>query len=174
MRLVHVGTDIPRSTHGQGPSTGQARFRQRMEEQIRDIEARGGVVEDSFGVPGELPGHEVVELSRDEDVGLVIVGDARLGRFRYALRERAPAQVVRDADCPVMVVRGAILERYHDVSEAAMSPRTVLVATDGSRQSAYAIHRSAEIARASSPLHVVHVYQDVNGEQRAREILEQA
>lgn len=178
VRLVHVGSDIPAPSHWNDPTTSDASFaqkgRERLDEQIGEIEARGGTVADSFGVPGESPGHEVVELTRDEDVGLVVVGDLGLDRFRYASRESVPAHVVRDADCPVMVVRGSHFERDHEASETLRFPRTVLFATDGSRESALAARSAIEMGGEGSALHVIHVYQDdVDGEHKAREILDE-
>ena len=165
IRLVHVGRDIPPPTHWDDPTPADLRFEQRGEdlqdEQISEIEARGGVIADSWGVPGKSPGEEIVKLTREEDVGLVIVGDRGLGRFRYATHASIPAEVVREAYCPVMVIRGGFFSEDPETPEAADEvskfPRRVLLATDGSEDASLAVMRAVEIARVGSELHVVHV-----------------
>lgn len=174
LRLVHVGRDIPPPAHWNDPSPADLRFQQRggelLNEQIAEIEARGGTVADSGGVPGSSPGEEIVKLTRAEDVGLVVVGDRGLGRFRYAARASIPAHVVRDAYCPVMVVRGGFFSQDPETLEFSAEastggskfPRRVLLATDGSEDASLAVLRAVEIARVGSELHVVHVVESAS------------
>ena len=163
VRLAHVGEDMPAPKEWTDPTPGEVRFRQRgsglQDEQISEIEARGGTVADTLGVPGDSPGEEIVKLTRDEDVGLTVVGDRGLGRFSYATHASVPARVVREAHCPVMVVRGEFFAHDRAASERSKFPSRVLLATDGSEDASLAVLRAVEVARMGSELHVVHVIQ---------------
>lgn len=121
------------------------------------IEARGGTVAEVWAAPGRRPSHEIVKNTRDEDVGLV-VGDRGLGRFRYATRMSIPANVVRDAWCPVLVVRGDVPALGPVGFDKVRFPRKVLLATDGSPDAALAAEKAVEICRSGSEFHVAHVW----------------
>lgn len=177
VRVVHVGRDLPPPSH-YGPdynlfaddaeadrkAIGLAR------EQAATIEARGGTVAEVYSQPGERPGDEIVKGTRDEEVGLVVVGEQGMGRFRYASRTSITATVVREAWCPVLVVRedmfGLDQERF---------PRKVLLATDGSPNAARAAQRAVEITGGTgAELHVVHVSEEGgnHAERVGREVLD--
>jgi nucleotide-binding universal stress UspA family protein len=113
VRVVHVGKDMPPPSHYGGyynvfandlkadrRAVGLAR------EQAAMIESLGGTIAEIYSSPGERPGEEIVKNTRHEDVGLVVIGERGLGRFRYATRTSIAATVVRDSYCPVLVVRG--------------------------------------------------------------------
>ena len=57
-------------------------------------------------MPVKKPAEEIVKLTRERDVGLVVVGSRGLGRLQYALQGSVSSTVVREADCPVLVIRG--------------------------------------------------------------------
>jgi nucleotide-binding universal stress UspA family protein len=51
------------------------------------------------------PDHEIVSLSDDLGVGLIVIGSRGLTGMRRALMGSVSDSVVRHAHCPVMVVR---------------------------------------------------------------------
>ena len=55
-------------------------------------------------VSGGSPAEEIVKLIRELDVGLV--GSRALGRLQYAIQGRIASAVVREANCPILVVHG--------------------------------------------------------------------
>ena len=55
-------------------------------EVAREIETDGGRVLETHIVPGEKPAEEIVKLTREEDIGLVVVGSRGPGRFQYAVQ----------------------------------------------------------------------------------------
>jgi nucleotide-binding universal stress UspA family protein len=57
-------------------------------------------------VPGDSPAEEIVKLTREETIGLVVVGSRGLGRLKYAIQGSVSSAVVREALCPVLVVHG--------------------------------------------------------------------
>ena len=50
---------------------------------------------------GKEPAEEIVKLTREQDVGVVVVGSR--GRPRYAIQGSVSSTVVREAGCPVLM-----------------------------------------------------------------------
>jgi nucleotide-binding universal stress UspA family protein len=111
IELVYVGEDISAPAAYNDPSfsdTEAAReARELLDYVAKEIEADGGKVVESHIVPGEKPGEEIVKLTREQDVGLVVVGSRGLGHLQYAVQGSVSSTVVREAECPVLVVHGA-------------------------------------------------------------------
>lgn len=108
IHLVYVGEEItetqtPRS-RGSDAESGE-RGRKLLEEKTQQIQSGGGVVGRSNLVPGSDPADEIVKLTRDDEVGMVVVGNRGLGPLKYAVRGSVSNTVVREAFCPVLVVR---------------------------------------------------------------------
>jgi nucleotide-binding universal stress UspA family protein len=128
-------------------------------EQAAMIESLGGTIAEIYSSPGERPGEEIVKNTRHEDVGLVVIGERGLGRFRYATRTSIAATVVRDSYCPVLVVRGYLPGLDRGRFDRERFPRRVLLATDGSPDAAQAARKAVEICWGfGSEVHVVHVW----------------
>ncbi|MGF1473678.1 MAG: universal stress protein [Rubrobacteraceae bacterium] len=110
VQVIYVGKGISKPANYNDPgSKDQAAAREArglIDEQIEKIEERGGTVADSHIVPGDKPAREIVKLTRDRDVGIVVVGSRGLNRIQYALQGSVSSQVVREAYCPVLVVHG--------------------------------------------------------------------
>jgi len=108
IHLIYVGKEItetrtPRS-RGSDDEVGE-KARKLLDGKIQEIESAGGSVGRSSVVPGKKPAEEIVKLTRDDDVGMVVVGNRGLGPIQYAMRGSVSTHVVREADCPVLVVR---------------------------------------------------------------------
>lgn len=179
VRVVHVGRDLPAPSHygydynlfaddadADRKAIGLAR------EQATMIEARGGTVSEIYSQPGKRPGDEIVKNTRDDDVGLVVVGERGLGPFHYASRTSIPATVVREAWCPVLVVRGDLPGLDQEGFDQERFPRKVLLATDGSGDTALAAQKAVEIGRSGAELHVAYVEARDGDEGRGREVLD--
>lgn len=168
VRVVHVGKDLPPPSH-YGPdynlftndleadrkAIGLARAQAAM------IEARGGTVAEVYSQPGERPGDEIVKGTRDESVGVAVVGERGMGRFHYASRTSITATVVREAWCPVLVVRGDLPGLDQGGFDQSRFPRKVLLTTDGSPNAAQAARKAVEITGGSgAEFHVAHVSEE--------------
>src|SRR5918998_1150419 len=113
VRMVHVGRDLPAPSH-YGPdynlfandAEADREASRLANAQAAMIEERGGAVAEGFSQPGKRPGDGIVKNTRDEAVGLVVVGERGMGPFRYGSRTSITATVMREAFCPVLVVRG--------------------------------------------------------------------
>lgn len=126
-----------------------------------------------YSQPGKRPGDEIVKNTRDEDVGLVVVGERGMGPFRYGSRTSIAATVVREAFCPVLVVRGWTAGLDQEGFDQGRFPRRVLLATDGTPNAAPAAQKAVEISRGTgSELHVAHVEARGAEEGRSREVLD--
>ena len=75
-----------------------------LDERVARIEEIGGKVAGSHYREGK-PAEEVVRLSEELDVGLVISGDRKLGRFGRAFARSFSERVLSGANRPVLVVR---------------------------------------------------------------------
>ena len=75
-----------------------------LDERVARIEEIGGKVAGSHYREGK-PAEEVVRLSEELDVGLVISGDRKLGRFERAFARSFSERVLSGANRPVLVVR---------------------------------------------------------------------
>src|SRR5215217_4230133 len=111
IELVYVGEDISAPAAYNDPSSSDTEAareaRELLDDAAKEIEADGGKVVESHIVPGEKPAEEIVKLTREQDVGLVVVGSRGLGRLQYAVQGSVSSTVVREAQCPVLVVHGA-------------------------------------------------------------------
>jgi nucleotide-binding universal stress UspA family protein len=110
IELVYVGKDIPAPAAYNEPSSkdneAARKARELLDGVAKEIEEDGGKVVELHVVPGKKPAEEIVKLTREPDIGLVVVGSRGLGRLQYAVQESVSSAVVREADCPVLVVRG--------------------------------------------------------------------
>lgn len=108
IHLIYVGAEItetstPRS-RGSDSEVGEE-ARRLLDEKTQDIDSVGGSVGRSSVIPGSDPADEIVKLTRDGDVSMVVVGNRGLGPLQYAVRGSVSNTVVREAFCPVLVVR---------------------------------------------------------------------
>lgn len=76
-----------------------------LDEQMRKIEAAGGTVAGVYPRVGQ-PHEEIVTLSEEIGIGLIVMGSRGLGGVRRALIGSVSDSVVRHAHCPVLIVRG--------------------------------------------------------------------
>ena len=111
IELVYVGKDISTPAAYNDPSSKDTEAARKARELLdgvaKEIEEDGGKVVESHVVPGKKPAEEIVKLTREQDVGLVVVGSRGLGRLQYAVQGSVSSTVVREAECPVLVVHGA-------------------------------------------------------------------
>lgn len=75
-----------------------------LDKQAEQIRSGGGSVTEAHVRTGR-PDHEIVSLSDDLGVGLIVIGSRGLTGMRRALLGSVSDSVVRHAHCPVMVVR---------------------------------------------------------------------
>src|SRR5215204_5066271 len=82
----------------------QAAASQLLEEQVQKIKEAGGEIAQAYPRIGR-PYAEIVHLAEELGVGIVVVGSRGEGRVRRALMGSVADSVVRNAHCPVLVVR---------------------------------------------------------------------
>ena len=176
VRVVHIGKDMPPARHRDDPSRSDLASGRKAyglaSDQAETIEYRGGTVAEVYAAPGTRPSHEIVKNTRDEDVGLVVVGDRGMSRFSYATRTSITANVVRDAWSPVLVVRGNVPEVANEGFDQSSFPRKVLFASDGSPDTALAARKAAEISQSGSELYVAHVLDHDRNEEEGQAALD--
>jgi nucleotide-binding universal stress UspA family protein len=106
------------------------------------------------------PARRIVELSRAEDAGLIVVPTHGHGPYRRLLLGSVTAKILHDADCPVMT--GIHLEGAPPAEPAAF--RRVLVAIDLGPQSARALEWASWLASAlGASLALIHVTPSLEG-----------
>jgi nucleotide-binding universal stress UspA family protein len=112
--------------------------------QVRSAEHRWQVeVEHGDPVSGLL------RRASELDAALVVVGIGRERPVDRLLGGETTLRVIRHTSCPVLAVSGELQRR----------PRSVVVATDFSRQSMHAARTALPLLASGATLHVVHVWQ---------------
>lgn len=110
IELVYVGEEISAPAAYDDPSSSETETADKALELLdgvkQEIEESGGKVAEVHIVPGKSPAEEIVKLTREDDIGLVVVGSRGLGRLQYLVQESVSSTVVRQAFCPVLVVHG--------------------------------------------------------------------
>ncbi|WP_273888179.1 universal stress protein [Rubrobacter naiadicus] len=118
---------------------------ERAREEALRLEEAGFAVIGVHAGTGD-PESGIVALAEEIGAGLIVVGSRGLGALRRTLLGSVSEGVVRNARCSVLVARGDSL------------PEKVLLAVDGSSESAAAARMAAEICAASGgELHAVYV-----------------
>jgi nucleotide-binding universal stress UspA family protein len=148
LHVVHVWRPVP-SVHF------DALIRQEMQReaqkildgQVKKIEGLGATVAEAPLREGSTY-EEIVALATEIGVGLIAVGSRGRGRIRRLLMGSVSDAVVRQAHCPVIVVRW----------KPVAFPAKILLATDGSEEATLATQTVADLGeRTGSELHVIHV-----------------
>lgn len=106
LHVVHVGEYLPTfyAYTEEEPTELQHNAQQLLEEQIQRIEAAGGQVAQAHLLLGR-PAEQIVNLSEELGVGVIVLGSRGLSALRRALLGSVSESVVRHAHCPVFVVR---------------------------------------------------------------------
>lgn len=102
-------------------------------QEARAADVPAGILERS-GVPAE----QIVKVARRDRAGMIVMSAHGRRGFGRWLLGGVTARVVREADCPVMVVRGDSTPDYH----------RILLPLDGSGYSALALPHAVRLARA--------------------------
>jgi len=77
-----------------------------LDEQVAEIEKYGGRVTEAHLRMGRRVDEEVINLARELDAGLIVVGSRGAGTLSRALLGSDSSSIVHHAHCPVLVVRG--------------------------------------------------------------------
>src|SRR3712207_5781150 len=136
LHVVHVWHDVP-TPHFQ--SYVRAQLRQEAEEvlqkQLERIEQAGGTVAEAHLREGRTI-DEILDLSEELQVGLLIVGSRGLGGVRSILLGSVSEGIVHHARRPVLVMRGG---------EKAWPPSKVIIGDDSSEDASKAGKLAATI-----------------------------
>jgi nucleotide-binding universal stress UspA family protein len=140
LHLVHVWHDVPgpyahKFVRGELRRQGQ----EILDEQVQKIEASGGTVAKAH-LRGGRTSDEIVALSDELGVGLLVVGSRGLGTMRRILMGSHSEEIVHHAHVPVLVVKRG---------ESAWPPARLIVGEDFSEDA----KRAAEIAASIGALY---------------------
>src|SRR5215210_7223873 len=106
LHVVHVGEYVPTflAYTEEEPVELQRNAERLLEEQVESIRAAGGRVAEAHLRLGR-PAEQIIDLSEELGVGVVVVGSRGEGALRRAVLGSVSEDVVRYAHCPVFVVR---------------------------------------------------------------------
>ena len=106
LHVVHVGEYLPTyfAYTEEEPAELRRNAQRLLEGQVESISAAGGVVAGTHLRLGR-PAEQIVDLSEDLGVGVVVVGSQGQSALRRAVLGSVSESVVRYAHCPVFVVR---------------------------------------------------------------------
>ncbi len=150
LHVVHVWHDVP-TPHLH--SFVRAQLRQEAEEvlqnQLERVEQAGGAVAEAHLREGRTI-DELLDLSEELEVGLLVVGSRGLGGARRILLGSVSEGIVHHARRPVLVMRGG---------ESAWPPAWIVVGDDSSEDAREVGERAAKIGRLfGSELFLVRAY----------------
>jgi nucleotide-binding universal stress UspA family protein len=106
LHVVHVGEYLPTyfAYTEEEPAELRRNAQRLLEGQVESIRAAGGAVAGTHLRLGR-PAEQIVDLSEDLGVGVVVVGSQGQSALRRAVLGSVSESVVRYAHCPVFVVR---------------------------------------------------------------------
>jgi nucleotide-binding universal stress UspA family protein len=106
LHVVHVGEYLPTyfAYTEEEPAELRRNAQRLLEGQVESIRAAGGVVAGTHLRLGR-PAEQIIDLSEDLGVGVVVVGSQGQSALRRAVLGSVSESVVRYAHCPVFVVR---------------------------------------------------------------------
>jgi nucleotide-binding universal stress UspA family protein len=79
--------------------------RELLDEQVKKIEQSGGTIPQEVHLLRGHPDREIVHLAEEIGAGLIVIGSRGQGGVRRALMGSVSDSVVRQARCPVLIVR---------------------------------------------------------------------
>lgn len=153
LHVVHVWHDVPSPYRRDFVRRGLRRQGQEiLDEQVQKIASAGGTVAQAHCREGRTS-DEVIELSEELGVGLLVVGSRGLGTVQRILMGSHSEEIVHRARVPVLVVR---------LRESAWPPRRVIVGEDFSDDARRAGDLAANIAALyGSRLTLVYAHPDL-------------
>ena len=106
LHVVHVGEYLPTfyAYTEEEPAELRDNAQRLLDEEVERIRAEGGRIAEAHLRLGR-PAEQIVTLSEELGVGIIVVGSRGLGALRRAVLGSVSESVVRHAHCPVFVVR---------------------------------------------------------------------
>jgi nucleotide-binding universal stress UspA family protein len=83
----------------------ERKARELLDEQVKKIEQSGGTIPQEVHLLRGHPDREIVHLAEEIGAGLIVIGSRGQGGVRRALMGSVSESVVRQAHCPVLIVR---------------------------------------------------------------------
>jgi nucleotide-binding universal stress UspA family protein len=120
LHVVHVWHDVPGFAHGFVKRELRRQGQETLDEQVERIEGSGGTVTQAH-LRGGRTSEEIVGLSGELGVGLLIVGSRGLGAMQRILVGSHSEEIVHHARVPVLVVRRG---------DGAWPPERVIIGED--------------------------------------------
>jgi nucleotide-binding universal stress UspA family protein len=162
LHVVHVWHDVPGFAHAFVKRELKRQGQEILDEQVKKIADAGGTVTQAH-LRGGRTSEEIVELSDELEVGLLVVGSRGLGAVRRILVGSHSEEIVHHARVPVMVVRGG---------ESAWPPTRIIIGDDLSDDARRAGELAASIGRLyGSRAVLVFTSQDRDARERDEERL---
>ena len=106
LHVVHVGEYLSTfyAYTEEEPAELRDNAQRLLDEEVDRIQAEGGRIAEAHLRLGR-PAEQIVTLSEELGVGIIVVGSRGLGALRRAVLGSVSESVVRHAHCPVFVVR---------------------------------------------------------------------
>jgi nucleotide-binding universal stress UspA family protein len=158
LHVVHVWHDVPGFAHAFVKRELRRQGQEILDEQVQRIEASGGTVTQAH-LRGGRTSDEIIKLSEELGVGLLVVGSRGLGTVQRILMGSHSEEIVHHARVPVLVVRRG---------ESAWPPSRVIIGEDFSGDA----RKAGELAASIGALYgsrALLVYAHPKGEAAAQE-----
>ena len=120
LHVAHVWHDVPGFAHGFVKRELRRQGQETLDEQVKRIEESGATVTQAH-LRGGRTSNEIVELSEELGVGLLVVGSRGLGAMQRILIGSHSDEIVHHAHVPVLIVRRG---------DSAWPPERVIIGED--------------------------------------------
>jgi nucleotide-binding universal stress UspA family protein len=106
LHVVHVGEFLPTllAQTEVEPAQLEREAQQLLDEEVRRLREAGGTVKEAHLRLGRAD-EEILDLAQSLGIGLIVMGSRGRGRIRRAMMGSVSDSVVRNAHCPVTIVR---------------------------------------------------------------------
>ncbi len=106
LHVTHVGEFLPTylAYTEEEPAELREKARRLLDGEVERARAAGGTVAEAYLRLGR-PAEQIIALSEELGVGVIVVGSRGLGALRRAVLGSVSESVVRYAHCPVFVIR---------------------------------------------------------------------
>jgi len=150
LHLVHVWHDVPSPyAHAFVKRELKRQGQEILDEEVRKIEEAGGTVTGAH-LRGGRTSDEVIELSEEQDAGLLVVGSRGHGTVRRILMGSHSEEIVHRAHLPVLVLRSGA---------GVWPPSRVVIGDDYSEDAKKTAELGASIAKLyEAETLLVHAY----------------
>lgn len=104
MNVIYVGKGVPAPAAYNEPSSSDQeaalKTQELLDAKARQVDETGGRIAEPYVIPGDDPADGIFELTKESDIGFVVVGSRGLGPLQDTVQNSVFSTVVRRGQLP--------------------------------------------------------------------------